>query len=67
MIHELKTGEEFEKLTKINPLVIIHFWAEWNPHDIAAKNILGELDKEFEGKIAFTSFDTDQKNIFGIL
>lgn len=67
MSQEIKTIEEFEILTKQNPFVIIHFWAEWNYHDITAKKILGELDLELKGKIAFASLDTDQEHLWDLI
>lgn len=59
--------EEFESFTKTNPLVIIHFWAEWNPYDIVAKDVLGELDNEYKGRIAFASIDTDQEHLWDFM
>jgi thioredoxin 1 len=58
---EIKTLEEYEKLTKTNKFLIIHFWAIWNNHDITAKNILGELEMEFAGDVKFCSLDIDQE------
>lgn len=63
MIRELKTIEEFEDFTKTSPLALIHFWAEWNRYDITAKDILDEIDKEFEGKIIFASLEVDQEHL----
>lgn len=67
MINELKTIEEYESFVRTNPLAIIHFWAEWNHHDIVAKNILNNLVIEFEEKIAFASLDTDQEHLWDLI
>lgn len=67
MIQELKTKEEVEFLITNNPFVVIHFWAEWNYHDVTARNILDEVEKEIKDKIAFASIDTDLKEFWDFI
>lgn len=67
MIQEIRAKEEFEFLITNNPFVFIHFWAEWNYHDVTARDILSELDLELNDKIAFASLDTDQKHLWDLI
>lgn len=57
MFQEVKSFEDFEKLSKSNSFILFHFWADWNGSDFLMKNILQELKDEFDEKIVFSTVD----------
>lgn len=56
----------FSNVIKAHPVVVIHFWADWNGYDRKMDALLQELRPKYEAKITFFSFDTTPKENLGI-
>lgn len=53
--------KEYDKFVMSQPVVLIHFWAEWNSYDDSMRALLKNLhidDKEFS--IGFVNTDLDE-------
>ena len=44
----------------LKPVLIVHFWANWNGMDIPIDKELSAVQPWYEGKIAFRSCDVEQ-------
>ena len=42
------------------PVLILHYWAVWNPHDREMDELLGVLRDEYAGRVCVRSCDTDR-------
>jgi thioredoxin-like negative regulator of GroEL len=51
----------FHELVASHPIVIIHFWADWNLIDRTMDSVLANLRPKFIEQIDFFSFDTSQE------
>lgn len=55
---ELSSVKEYDNLIKSQPVVLIHFWAEWNSYDNLARALLKELNIVEEGfSLGFVNTD----------
>ncbi|OGS50462.1 MAG: thioredoxin [Euryarchaeota archaeon RBG_16_68_12] len=53
------TDEDFDKVVKENPYVIVDFWAEWCRPCHAIAPMIDELAKKYAGRIVFAKIDSD--------
>lgn len=54
------TDDEFEKVVKEHPYVVVDFWAEWCAPCRAIAPIVEELAQKYAGKVAFVKVNTDE-------
>ena len=59
MITELKTVEDYEKLTQRSGVTVVHFGFRWNSFDRTMQRTLFELKPEFGETIEFGFVDVD--------
>lgn len=67
MIAELKTVEDYEKLTQQNGIVVVHFGFRWNSFDRTMQRTLFELKPEFGDKVEFGFVDIDNNGTIELL
>jgi thiol-disulfide isomerase/thioredoxin len=53
------TGRELSVLTQRYPAVAVHFWAEWDAHDVAMDERVQAVADQFRGRVHFVSCDVD--------
>lgn len=56
-------GESFEATLAREPIVLIHFWAEWNACDRDQDRALQHVRAEFAGRISVRSADVDRTEV----
>src|SRR6185369_7778059 len=56
---EISTPKEYQEFIKSCPVVLVHFWAEWNAYDYQMKNTLKEIESSYLGKVCFGTVDVD--------
>ena len=67
MIAELKTVEDYEKLTNRNGVAVVHFGFRWNSFDRTMQRTLFELKPEFGEKVRFGFVDIDNNETIELL
>jgi thioredoxin-like negative regulator of GroEL len=67
MIAELKTVEDYEKLTKRNGVAVVHFGFRWNSFDRTIQRTLLELKPEFGEKVQYGFVDIDNNATIELL
>lgn len=67
MIAELKTIEEYERLTKRKGVVVVHFGFRWNSFDRTMQRSLFELKPEFGETVQFGFVDIDNNGTVELL
>ncbi len=53
------TDDDFDRVVRENPYVIIDFWAEWCRPCHAIAPMIDELARKYAGKIVFAKIDSD--------
>jgi thioredoxin 1 len=54
------TDDEFEKVIKEHPYVVVDFWAEWCHPCRAIEPIVADLAKRYEGRVTFAKVNSDE-------
>jgi thioredoxin 1 len=67
MITELKTVEDYEKLTQREGVAVVHFGFRWNSFDRTMQRTLFELKPEFGETIALGFVDVDNNPTIELL
>jgi thioredoxin-like negative regulator of GroEL len=42
------------------PVLVVHYWAQWDVHDRLMDGVLAELRNEYAGRVCFRSCDVDR-------
>jgi thioredoxin-like negative regulator of GroEL len=57
------TAADLAAVLIANPVVVVHFWADWNGVDRLFDPKLANVRREFDGRIAFRSADVDDADL----
>jgi len=58
VVMEVTSQEKYEELLNTSPLLVVHFWVEWNPPSQHMKVVFAELVKDYP-KLKFIQINAD--------